>query len=158
LLSLETVLDLVLVQSLRSSTGRKEEREQIMKTAYFTGFFARTFKYLQETGLPIAEVLLLEEMKEELTPETFARAMAHAYERALAIQKGMKVLEEKLDKGASHLRTDSTCVWVIPRSHEEGHECAYATYGSTHEEAKMAYVLTHMALPIPMDDWLREYS
>ena len=57
-----------------------------MKTeTFFTGFFARTFKHLQATGLPLAEVLLLDEEASKLSPETFALAMAHAYERALAI-------------------------------------------------------------------------
>ena len=129
-----------------------------MKTAYFTGFFARSFKYLQATGLPLAEVLLLEKVQDVLSPETFALAMAHAYDRALAIQKGMRVIEEGLDKGAFHLRTGSTCVWFIPLSRSEGYECECATYGSTHREAKMEYVLTHMSLPIPMDAWMRGYS
>ena len=134
--------------------------------AYFTGFFARTFKHLQATGLPLAEVLLLEEEASRLSSETFALAMAHAYDRALAIQKGMRVLdegmmalEEGLDKGAFHLHTDDgTCFWFVPQSQAKGLECAYATYGSIHREAKMAYVLTHMSLPIPMGAWLREYS
>ena len=129
-----------------------------MKTAFFTGFFARTYRYLHETGLPRSEVLLLEEIKNGMFSETFALAMAHAYERALAIQKGMSVLDEGLDKGAFHFRTDITCVWFIPQTQKEGPGCAYATYGGTHREAQMAYVLAHMPLPIPMDDWLREYS
>lgn len=150
------MLDLVLVQSLCSSTGRK--RERIMKTeTCFTGFFRRTFKRLQAAGLPLAEVLLLEEEASKLPSETFALAMAHAYERALAIQEGMMVLEEGLDKGAFHLRTDSNGVWFMPQSRKEGPICIYATYGSTHREAKMAYVLSHMPLPVPMGDWLREY-
>ena len=129
-----------------------------MKTAYFTGFFASSFKYLQETGLPIAEVLLLEEVKEGLSPETFAMAMAHAYERALAIQKGMAVVEEGLDRGAFHLHTDDgTCFWFVPQSQARGLDCVYATYGASPLEAKITYVLTHMPLPIPMDAWMREY-
>ena len=128
-----------------------------ISAAYFTGFFARTFKYLQATGLPLAEVLLLEEMKEGLSPESFAMALAHAYERALAIQEGMMALEEGLDKGAFHLRTNITCVWFIPQTQKEGPGCMYATYGASHWEAKMAYVLAHMTLPIPMDAWVRTY-
>jgi len=124
---------------------------------YFTGFFARSFKYLQATGLPIAEVLLLEGGKDGLSPETFALAMAHAYERALAIQKGMSALDEGLNRGAFHLRTDCDRAWFIPQSRKKGPICMYATYGSTHREACMAYVLTHMSLPIPMDAWMREY-
>ena len=126
-------------------------------TAFATSFFRRTFQRLQASGLPQAEVLLLEDVASKASPETFAMAVAHAYERALAIQEGMMVIEEGLDKGAFHLSTDSTCIWFIPQSQEEGPGCMYATYGSTHREAKMAYVLLHMTLPIPMDDWLREY-
>lgn len=129
-----------------------------MKTAYFTGFFARTFKHLQATGLPLAEVLLLDEEASKLSSESFAMAMAHAYERALAIQEGMMVLEEGLDKGAFHLHTDSTCVWFVPQSQARGLDCMYATYGASHWEAKMAYVLVHMTLPIPIDAWMREHS
>lgn len=125
--------------------------------AFFVGFFRRTFKYLQATGLPLAEVLLLEEEASRLSSETFALAMAHAYDRALAIQKGMRVIEEGLDKGAFHLRTDSTCVWFIPQSQAKGLGCVYTTYGISPWHAKMAYVLKHMSLPIPMDAWLREY-
>lgn len=125
--------------------------------AFFTGFFARSFKYLHATGLPLAEVLLLEEMKDGLSPEAFAMAMAHAYERAMAIQKGMSVLDEGLDKGAFHLHTDSTCVWFVPQSQAKGPGCMYATYGVSPWHAKMAYVLAHMTLPIPMDAWLRDY-
>ena len=128
-----------------------------MKTAYFTGFFARSFKYLQATGLPLAEVLLLEKVQDVLSPETFALAMAHAYERALAIQKGMLVINEGLDKGAFHLRTDIIGIWFVPQP-EENAECMYATYGSTPREAEMVYVLKRMSLPIPMDAWLRECS
>ena len=124
----------------------------------FTSFFRRTFKYLQAAGLPLAEVLLLDEEASKLSPETFALAMAHAYERALAIQEGMMALEEGLDKGAFHLRTDSNGVWFMPQSRKEGPICMYATYGSTHREAKMTYVLSHMTLPIPMDAWVRDYS
>ena len=124
--------------------------------AYFTGFFARTFKHLQATGLPLAEVLLLEEEASRLSSETFALAMAHAYDRALAIQKGMMALEEGLDKGAFHLRTDIIGIWFVPQP-EENAECMYATYGSTPREAEMVYVLRRMSLPIPMDAWLREY-
>ena len=125
--------------------------------AYFTGFFARTFKHLQVTGLPLYEVLLLEEEASRLSPETLALAMSHAYEWVLAIQKGMAVVEEGLDKGAFHLHTDSTCVWFVPQSQARGLDCMYATCGASHREAKMAYVLIYMPLPIPMDDWLREY-
>ena len=129
-----------------------------MKTAFFTGFFGRTFKHLQAVGLPLYEVLLLEEEASKLSPETFALAMAHAYERALAIQKGMAVVEEGLDKGAFHLHTDDgTCFWFVPQSQARGLDCMYATYGVSNWHAKMTYVLTHMPLPIPMDDWLREY-
>ena len=126
--------------------------------AFFTGFFRRPFKHLQVTGLPLAEVLLLEEEASKSSPETFALAVAHAYERALAIQKGMMVIDEGLDKGAFHFRTDSNGVWFMPQSRKEGPICMYATYGVSNWHAKMAYVLSHMALPIPMDDWLREYS
>ena len=129
-----------------------------MKTAFFTGFFARTYRYLHETGLPLVEVLLLEEIKNGLSPESFAMAMAHAYGRALAIQKGMMVLDVGLDKGAFHLHTDSTCVWFVPQHASLGHDHRCATYGSTDWEARRTYVLAHMPLPIPMDDWLREYS
>ncbi len=125
--------------------------------AYFTGFFRRTFKYLQVTGLPLAEVLLLEEEASKSSPETFALAVAHAYERALAIQKGMMVIDEGLDNGAFHFRTDSNGVWFIPQSQARGLDCMYATYGVSNWHAKMAYVLTHMPLPIPMDAWLRDY-
>lgn len=125
--------------------------------AYFTGFFRRTFKHLQAVGLPLAEVLLLDEEASKLSPETFALAMAHAYERALAIQKGMMVIDEGLDNGAFHLHTDSTCVWFVPQSRKEGPICTCATYGVSNWHAKMAYVLTHMPLPIPMDAWLRDY-
>ena len=125
--------------------------------AYFTGFFRRTFKHLQVTGLPLAEVLLLEEEASKLSPETFALAMAHAYERAVAIQKGMMVIDEGLDKGAFHFRTDSNGVWFMPQSRKEGPICMCATYGVSNWHAKMEYVLTHMPLPIPMDDWLRDY-
>ena len=127
--------------------------------AYFTGFFARTFKHLQATGLPLAEVLLLDEEASKLSPETFALAMAHAYERALAIQKGMAVVEEGLDRGAFHLHTDDgTCFWFVPQAQARGLDCMYATYGASHWEAKITYILTHMPLPIPMDAWMREYS
>ncbi len=129
-----------------------------MKTAFFTGFFGRTFKHLQATGLPLAEVLLLEEGASKLSPETFALAMAHAYERALAIQEGMMAIEEGLDKGAFHLRTDSNGVWFMPQTQKEGPICMYATCGASHREAKMTYVLVHMTLPIPMDAWMREHS
>jgi hypothetical protein len=125
--------------------------------AYFTGFFRRTFKRLQVTGLPLAEVLLLDEEARKLSPETLALAMAHACERALAIQKGLMVIDEGLDRGAFHLHTDSNGVWFMPQSRKKGPVCIYATYGVSHWHAKMAYVLAHMTLPIPMDDWLREY-
>lgn len=128
-----------------------------MKTAFFTGFFAHTFRYLHETGLPQAEVLLLEKMKDGLSHESFAMAMAHAYERALAIQKGMRVIGEGLGRGAFHLHTDGICVWFVPQHDSFGHDHIYATYGSTDWDARMAYVLAHMPLPIPMDAWLREY-
>ena len=129
-----------------------------MKTAFFTGFFGRTFKHLQAVGLPLYEVLLLEEEASKLSPETFALAMAHAYERALAIQKGMAVVDEGLDKGAFHLHTDSTCVWFVPQHASFGHDHIYASCGASHWEAKMAYVLIYMSLPIPMDAWMREHS
>jgi hypothetical protein len=125
--------------------------------ASFTGFFRRTFKRLQVTGLPLAEVLLLDEEACKLSPETLALAMAHACERALAIQKGLMVIDEGLDKGAFHLRTDSNGVWFMPQSRKAGPVCIYTTYGVSPWHAKMAYVLAHMPLPIPMDDWLREY-
>lgn len=126
--------------------------------AYLKDFFVRSFEnLLHVTGLPLAEVKLLEEEWEELSPEIFALAMAHAYERALAIQKGMKVLGVGLDKGAFHLHTDSTCVWFVPQHASLGHDHRCATYGSTDWEARMTYVLTHMPLPIPMDAWMREY-
>lgn len=129
-----------------------------MNTDYSKGFFGATFQYLRETGLPYAEVWLLEDAQDGLPPETFARAMVHAYERALAIQRGMLVIDDGLNRGAFHLYADSTCVWFVPQSQGKGPECPDATYGSTDCAARMAYVLTFMTLPIPMDDWLREYS
>jgi hypothetical protein len=85
--------------------------------------------------------------------------MAHAYERALAIQKGMR----SWTRGWTRVLFTFALIarvfgsFRIARKAGMSMPLTYATYGSTHEEAKMAYVLTHMALPIPMDDWLREY-
>lgn len=128
-----------------------------MSTDYSKGFFKATFQYLRETGLPDTEIKLLEDVQGKMVPEIFALALAHAYKRALAIQRGMRLVEEGLRKGGTHLHIDSTCVWFVPQHPILGHDHIRSTYGSTDQEAKMKYVLAHMSLPVPMSSWMREY-